>query len=320
MKVLLDTNVILTGALNPYGPAQQLKKIVSQTEFLVSQRVLDECDWNIDGKAPSQIIAQTAKTLFRRYLSDLNAKTVGDVTTSRSDCYDPDDQVILDTAISNECGAVCTYNTRDFPFDGVACVIPFQLLKQQESPQVQNYVQYPLLSERGTLLFMGQLHHKSSMGTILRSCDSTRIFNDKDGYIRATGKNVQQVNLKAPLVGSESLVLVIRYKPGFFEAARWKFVAGAWSKQILTTGKCNLSSKTAPALFFEKDHRFSATVQNVSGIPTFAREKTWLTLSQAALWRPQRVAWICATYCNTHLSTTGSPGTGQRYTRLATHP
>ncbi|MBJ7277438.1 PIN domain-containing protein [Marinobacter salarius] len=273
MKVLLDTNVVLTGALNPYGPARQLKKLVSQTDFLVSERVLNECDWNIDRKAPGQIIAQTAKTLFRRYLSDLNATVVTDVTTSRSDCYDPDDQIILDTATANKCSAVCTYNTRDFPFDGIACVIPFQLLKQQESPQVHNYVQYPLLCERGTLLFMGQLHHRSSMGTILRSCDSTQIFTDKDGYIRASGQNVQQVNVKAPLIGSETLVLVIRYKPGFFEAARWRIVSGAWSKQILTTGKCNLSSKTTPALFFEKDHRFSATVQNVSGIPTFAREK-----------------------------------------------
>ena len=44
MRIFLDTNFVLTGALNPNGPAGTLAALFGRATFVFSPQVLAECD------------------------------------------------------------------------------------------------------------------------------------------------------------------------------------------------------------------------------------------------------------------------------------
>ncbi|MGL6632207.1 hypothetical protein ACSZOF_01345 [Aeromonas veronii] len=54
MNIFLDTNVVLTGALNPYGPARKLSKLLGKVIFYTSQRVIQECTWLLNKKTKDE--------------------------------------------------------------------------------------------------------------------------------------------------------------------------------------------------------------------------------------------------------------------------
>ena len=57
-RVMLDANVILTGALSPGSPASALRELGKSVAFIVSNYVLDECRNEIQKSASGALIAK----------------------------------------------------------------------------------------------------------------------------------------------------------------------------------------------------------------------------------------------------------------------
>ena len=274
MNIFLDTNVVLTGALNPYGPARNLLKLTKDVTFYTSQRVMQECRWLLEKKTDNQQKQDFVLSQIDGYLSKLNAILVEDEPESKNaTCHDVDDQYIFDSAVKYNCKYISTYNVRDFPTDEVKAKTPHFILHEIDDQNIDNYIQLPLLNKHGTMIFIGQLHHKSSMGNILRSDSGIRVFSDHNGKICIKGESVKNVCQLDALEGNKEQVLSFRYNSGNFEAARWSYDGAAWNKQVVTRANCSFSEETSPLLFFCPNHNFFGHVKNVSGIPRYVKDK-----------------------------------------------
>lgn len=275
MRIFLDTNVVLTGALNRNGPAGTLADLLGRgATFVFSQQVLSECDYLIERDAPTSYVAKVIKSLIRSYLDALGALQVPDVAPPQGiDALDADDSMILGAALSAQADAICTYNVKDFPASYINVRTPLAIHRLITEPKLEQYIQPIALSSRGTLLFFGRLHHESSMGTILDSDGRVAVIADEKGFIRLSGNGVKRYRSIKPLRGNSEFQLTIRYKDSEFEAALWIKNSSAWVKDVITTGAAIFSESTRPILFFVPGHRFSGHIQSISGLSRFVRDK-----------------------------------------------
>ena len=273
MNVFLDTNVVLTGSLNPYGPSSSLVNIANRVKFFTSQRVIQECVWNLEKKTDNPLKIEFVKSLIDVYFQKLNITIVQDYEPQQIICSDKDDQYIYDSALNNNCQYICTYNIKDFPNNMIKSKTPHYLMHEIDNENIENYVQYPLLSEQGTMLFIGKLHHKSSMGDILYSNSGIKVYSNKNGTICIEGDSVRSSRSFSNLEGNTSLAITLRYNKSHFEASRWIFDGIKWNKKLLTTAECSFSRETKPLLFFKENHNFFGHVQNLSGITRYVKDK-----------------------------------------------
>jgi len=274
MRIFLDTNVVLTGALNPNGPAGTLCALLGRATFVFSPQVLAECDYLIERDAPTPLLARVVQNVTRSYLHALGALQVPDVAPPEGiTALDPDDSMLLGAALSAQADAICTYNVKDFPANHINVSTPLAIHRSIAEPKLEQYIQPIALSSHGTLLFFGRLHHESSMGIILDSDDRVAVVADQRGFIQLTGSGVKRCRAIKPLRGNTEFRLTLRYNVADFEAALWMKDSGAWVKDIITTGAASFSERTRPILCFVPDHRFSGHIQCISGLPRFVRDK-----------------------------------------------
>lgn len=274
MNIFLDTNIILTGSLNPYGPSNALIKLVKKVKYFTSQRVIQECIWNLEKKTNNPLKIKFVESLIGNFCKELDIKIVEDTEPKQIICSDPDDQYIYDAALTYDCKYICTYNVKDFPIGIIDSRTPHYLIHKIDHNNVDNYVQYPLLADKGTLLFMGKLHHKSSMGDILFSSCGIKVYSNQNGTICIEGKNVRSSKAFSNLEGDTSLAITLRYNKSNFEASKWNFDGIKWNKTLLTTAECTFSKETKPLLFFKENHNFFGHIQNISGIPRYVKDKS----------------------------------------------
>lgn len=251
MRVFLDTNVVLTGAFNPRGPAGRLNSIVGRATFVHSPHVLAECDWLIGRYAPSAHVANIARQQLRNYLASLRSILVPDSMPPQGvTAHDSGDDPILGSATAASAKAICTYNVRDFPTDSISVSTPLTILRALTDSTLEHYIQAIKLSSHGTLLFFGRLHHPSSMGTILASSNGVNVHADETGLIHLTGPSVKRSCPVKALKGDEEFRLTLRYNNTDFEAALWSYSSTGWTKEVICTGAANFSEETKPVLFF----------------------------------------------------------------------
>jgi predicted nucleic acid-binding protein len=274
MRVFLDSNVVLTGAFNPRGPAGSLRALHTQASFIYSHDVISECDYLIGRDAPNTWVAQVARRILRTYLSSLEALQMPDAPPPAGiTAFDADDQQLLGAALAARCDAICTYNVKDFPADHIKVGTPLAIHRSLAEPQLEDFIQEIQLSNRGTLLFFGRVHHESSMGPILESGGGVMVEADDKGFIKLTGPAVKRSSPIRPLPGNTEFRLTIRYNSTDLEAALWGKGSSGWSKEIISTGAATFSTETKPILCFVQNHRFSGHIQCISGLPRFVRDK-----------------------------------------------
>src|SRR5467141_2550924 len=114
MRVLLDTNVVLTGALRPASPAGRLSSLRDTVAFNVTDLVMHEC---------RRILRQAAGGRNKRY--ELAVLTVESYVQELGALLLPDeagkspspkaDLRIHAAAQAYGCDTICTYNPGDFP-------------------------------------------------------------------------------------------------------------------------------------------------------------------------------------------------------------
>lgn len=274
MRIFLDTNVVLTGALNPHGPAGTLQALLGQATFIFSPQVLAESNYLIERDAPTPLIARKVQNLTQSYLHTLGALQVPDVMPPQGiTSLDEGDSMLLGAALSAKADAICTYNVKDFPASYINVSTPLAIHRSIAEPKLEQYIQPIVLSSHGTLLFFGRLHHESSMGTILDSDGRVVVVANQRGFIQLTGSGVKRCRSIKPLRGDTEFRLTLRYNATDFEAALWIKDSGTWVKDVITTGAASFSETTRPILFFVPNHRFSGHIQCISGLPRFVREK-----------------------------------------------
>lgn len=274
MRVFVDTNVVLTGAFNPFGPAGTLIELIEHVEFVYSPRVLDECRYLIQREAPNPQVAQEALSKTQSFLAELSAGIVSDCAPPPGIvALDADDDLLLGAAIAGQANAICTYNVKDFPTQHITVCTPLTLHRLIGKPKPEHYIQETLLSKHGTLLLFGRLHHESSMGALINSDTQVHVIANDRGFIELKGAGVKRCRPHKPLSGNSEFRLTIRYNTSDFEAALWVNHSGTWLKDILTTGSANFSDSTTPSLCFVPNHHFSGHIQCISGLPKFVSDK-----------------------------------------------
>jgi rRNA-processing protein FCF1 len=275
MRVLLDTNVVLTGALRPASPAGKLASVREKVTFNVTDLVMHECRRVLKEAAGGwNERYQLAVLTVESYLKELGALLLpDDLGTNPSPKAD---LRIHAAAKAYGCDAICTYNPSDFPADGVPTISPLGLKKRIDPPTLANYIQVPFLGDAGTLFFMGTLHHHSSMGNILETANGIRFSTDGDGYIRVSGTSVR-VNVASPLGGTDLTVFFLRYtSAGQFKASLWlPPTAPRWTdtqgfrERILTAGQLEFARPVRGLL---GDGSFFGVVFGYSGVPHYVRD------------------------------------------------
>jgi predicted nucleic acid-binding protein len=274
MRVFLDSNVVLTGAFNPQGPAATLAALQGQVSFIYSDRVLEECLYLVQRDAPSAAVQQAAEHSVRSYLANLRALQVPDASPPPGiAAFDEGDHLILGAALASKSDALCSYNIKDFPPEHISIGTPLAIHRSNPGPRLEHFIQPINLSSKGTLLFFGSLHHESSMGPILQSDNGVTVLADEQGFIRLTGAAVKRFRTLKPLPGATEFRLVVRYKENDFEAALWRKDSITWHKEVITSGTASFSHSTTPILCFVQNPKFSGHIQCISGLPRFVRDK-----------------------------------------------
>lgn len=275
----MDTNVLLTGAFLPQSRAGRLCEERKYFNFITTEIVIDECFKKIEKNAPTALIFKGAKELINAYCARLNMLIVPDTIPNTPA---PIDSIIFATALSNKCDVICTYNIKDFPPEDISVVSPFGLLKMRGVLKIDAFIEYPLLSNEGTLFLMTTLHHKTSMGSVLTTSNGTHVFNNDKGYVKVTGNDLKYCNLRNTLIGESLIAFFFRYNvSGNFEASLWfpQPASKDWgennefTKLVLTEGKAKFVPPITPKLMFEKNHNFFGSVINVSGLPRYVYDK-----------------------------------------------
>lgn len=127
-KAVLDTNVIVSGLLNPEGHSALILKLASSGAFrcYVSEQILSEYDEVLRRKRLDLDHRQAQRLLgmFRRIAVVVLPRRTLRITA------DPDDNMFLECALAARADYVVTGNVRHFParFQDVRAVPPRQFL------------------------------------------------------------------------------------------------------------------------------------------------------------------------------------------------
>ena len=281
-RALIDTNVILAGAMRQDGPAGRLTRISDRVGFVISDYALRECRQVVERHAPNPLVAQGTLHALDVFCLTLRALQVPDAKLPPdTKLRDPRDGPLLGAALEYDCDTICTYNQRDFAGHGLKVLSPLGILKLVAEPEASLFVQCPVLGASGTLMMLGILHHETSMGEILVTSNGIRVFNNAEGYVAVEGSDVTKCTIERPLIGGEIIAFFFRYDhTGRFEASLWSprdsrnwREAQHFDKAVLTSGRAIFAEPVTPRLVFNGNFGFFARVLGLSGIPGFVRDR-----------------------------------------------
>jgi predicted nucleic acid-binding protein len=228
--VFLDTNVVLSGALAPGGPASSLVRSRDEFRFIYSDRVIEECNAQINRwQAPDRVVVRARKSIDD-FLRDLSAERIPDKPFPGVQAHDPDDQVILETACHEACSYICTYDYTDFPSDLLLPCAPLSLRRQapkehkvgtpMSDDEMAVFIQEASFSQVGTLMIYAQFW-KFRYPFALLYADDFNLYVGSDNHIVCEGSVVKDFKQLGPL-DNRLAVIVIRYKDACIEALRWQ--------------------------------------------------------------------------------------------------
>lgn len=283
MRVMLDANVVLTGALSPNGPASALVELAGDVKFVFSDYVLDECCKQIQNAAESVLVAELSESTVLTFLANASAELVPQSTNrSGQSVADPDDQQIYEDAIANGCDTICTYDANGFLGGLLPTVAPFYLWRQYHPGPlaINRYVQPIDLGKDGSVFLFASLSHPSGLGEVLRSANGTVVSADGSGIIQVTSDSpIRHHGTQSPIPNVRQVALLIRYNAKeSFEALTFSPDGGTWddaetfTSHLLTRADVKIEPPIERRLMFYKEHRFFGTIYNLSGVPKFLRK------------------------------------------------
>ena len=113
MRAVIDTNVIVSGLLNPYGiPAEILRLLLAGEIILIyDSRIISEYQ-EVLSRSKFQFIIENIKILVKEI--EVTGSLVLPVSLKFS-LPDPDDNMFLEAAIADEADCIITGNKSYFP-------------------------------------------------------------------------------------------------------------------------------------------------------------------------------------------------------------
>jgi uncharacterized protein len=132
MKVVVDTNVIVSGLLAPYGPAGEIVRMVSAGHLILcyDARILAEY---------AEVLVRPKFPFERHVVADLLAqvRAAGIIVVTvplRLRLPDPDDEMFLQAALAGGADCLITGNMKHYPAaarQGVKVVTPAEFLRDR---------------------------------------------------------------------------------------------------------------------------------------------------------------------------------------------
>jgi uncharacterized protein len=131
LKIVLDTNVLISAIVFGGKPRKILEKIISgKSGFAVSKDILDEVDGVLSGKKfkyPSQAVYE-----IRNAIEELGEFVVPEIRINRI-TKDPDDNKILECAITAKADIIISGDSHLLElkkFNGIQIVSPAEFLEK----------------------------------------------------------------------------------------------------------------------------------------------------------------------------------------------
>ena len=128
MRIVLDTNVLVSALLTPHGTCAQVVALVRDGQVLpvVDDRVLAEYREVLS--RPRFAVAKEAVAELLALIEEAGAVVI-DPPAHDGRVPDPDDLPFIEVAMAGHAGAVVTGNRTHFPADlGVLVLLPAELL------------------------------------------------------------------------------------------------------------------------------------------------------------------------------------------------
>ncbi|NLU50445.1 MAG: putative toxin-antitoxin system toxin component, PIN family [Syntrophomonadaceae bacterium] len=129
MKVVLDTNVLVSALLTPYGPSARVLDALLAGRLIpvFDDRILREYE-EVLGRSRFGFEPQDVKALLDFFRSEGVTVATPPLNT---ELPDPDDVMFVEAAIAGTADAIVTGNRKHFPAErcsGIAVVSPVELL------------------------------------------------------------------------------------------------------------------------------------------------------------------------------------------------
>jgi putative PIN family toxin of toxin-antitoxin system len=138
LRIVLDTNVLVSGLLSPFGPPGEIVRLVSSgaVTLCLDARILSEYDEVL--ARPRFGFTHDAVCALLDYIDQASAMVASEPLTDR--LPDEDDEPFLEVALA--CGAdhLVTGNAAHFPEEacaGVSVVSPAQFMERYRSRSVR---------------------------------------------------------------------------------------------------------------------------------------------------------------------------------------
>ncbi|MFH1777401.1 MAG: putative toxin-antitoxin system toxin component, PIN family [Candidatus Omnitrophota bacterium] len=135
MKLVLDTNVVVSGLLSPFGPAGEIIRMVAAGYLTLcyDARILSEYE---------NVLVREKFPFDRTDVEDLleQIKACGNITTGKplvKRLPDADDEPFLEVAIGGKAEYLVTGNLKDYPMqkrEGIPVVTPAEFVEIYRKP------------------------------------------------------------------------------------------------------------------------------------------------------------------------------------------
>jgi putative PIN family toxin of toxin-antitoxin system len=137
MRVVLDTDVVVAGVLSPTGASRQLLIAAADRRFELLVSVPLMLEWEAVLKRPEILRAAKGSLEDIDVLLDQLADACTPIDLHfawRPRAGDPDDDMVLETAINGRADVIATFNVRHLAaaaaYFGVAAEVPADLLRR----------------------------------------------------------------------------------------------------------------------------------------------------------------------------------------------
>jgi putative PIN family toxin of toxin-antitoxin system len=130
-RVVLDTNVLISAALQPKGPPRTAIGAIGAAGgvLLFSDPTFDELRTRLDRPKFDKYVSREGRSLFLAQLDAVSEWVA--ITSARMGCRDPDDDKLLETAFAGAADCLVT-GDRDLlvmsPFHGIPILTPADFL------------------------------------------------------------------------------------------------------------------------------------------------------------------------------------------------
>lgn len=205
--VVVDTNIILNGALNPGSDAARMPELVGKFTFWVAPTSILEIDAMLVKFAPDAQLRKAVNSLISGYLAQLAALTTDDKITREPNFEEVSNDQLIGKAADAIEARVCTYNLKHF----ANATTPAKLLREAEF--FHRAFELPHNQIEGTIMYLLRVHGiDRRLGNLIRFKDGTEIEGIKGQRLQIRKGSAVLATSTNTIPENRLSALIIRFK------------------------------------------------------------------------------------------------------------